>query len=79
MALESFTTAALEYPHRSFLPQVIKSLLLRLGKLMTATKLYRGLNGLAPPPGFWQVIIMFSCCCGDLGLEVKRKGVGVKG
>ena len=27
---------------------MIKSLLLRLGKLMTATKLYRGLNGWAP-------------------------------
>jgi hypothetical protein len=31
---------------------VIKSILLRLGKLMTACKLYRGLNGMAPPPSF---------------------------
>jgi hypothetical protein len=29
---------------------VIKSVLLRLGKLMTACKLYRGLSGMAPPP-----------------------------
>lgn len=31
---------------------VIKSVLLRLGKLMTACKLYRGLSGMAPPPSF---------------------------
>eukprot|EP00967_Tisochrysis_lutea_P015153 scaffold17070_cov36-Tisochrysis_lutea.AAC.3 len=52
--LTAWETARNSCTNYSTTLHVIKSLLLRLGKLMTAAKLYRGVSGLAPPPGFWK-------------------------